>query len=55
VHSETCPSLSPDGRYLFFSRYNEPGGLSNIYWISSAVIAHAPSAEGETADPNEVR
>lgn len=37
-HSETCPSLSPDGRYLFFSRYNEPGELSNIYWISSAVI-----------------
>jgi len=36
--SETCPSLSPDGRFLFFSRYNEPGGISDIYWISSEVI-----------------
>ncbi len=37
-YSETCPSLSPDGKYLFFSRYNEPGGISDIYWISSEVI-----------------
>lgn len=37
-HSETCPSLSPDGRFIFFSRYNEPGELSNIYWVSSEVI-----------------
>lgn len=37
-YSETCPSLSPDGRYLFFSRYNEPDELSNIYWVSSDVI-----------------
>ena len=37
-HSETCPALSPDGKYLFFSRYNEPGGISNIYWVSSEVI-----------------
>lgn len=36
--SETCPSLSPDGRYLFFSRYNEPDEISNIYWVSSEVI-----------------
>jgi len=36
--SETCPSLSPDGKYLFFSRYNEQGGLSNIYWVSASVI-----------------
>jgi hypothetical protein len=35
---ETCPSLSADGRYLFFSRYNEPGEVSDIYWIDSAVI-----------------
>ena len=37
-YSETCPSLSPDGRYLFFSRYNEPDEISNIYWVSSEVI-----------------
>jgi Tol biopolymer transport system component len=37
-HAETCPSLSSDGQYLFFSRYDEDGGISNIYWISSSVI-----------------
>lgn len=37
-YSETCPSLSPDGEFLFFSRYDEPGGISDIYWISSEVI-----------------
>jgi hypothetical protein len=37
-YSETCPSLSPDGMYLFFSRYNEPDEISNIYWVSSEVI-----------------
>ncbi|HAS42627.1 MAG TPA: hypothetical protein DCS93_19255 [Microscillaceae bacterium] len=36
--AETCPSLTPDGKYLLFSRYNEEGGLSNIYWISAEVI-----------------
>lgn len=35
---ETCPSLSPDGKYLFFSRYNEEGGISNIYWVRAEVI-----------------
>ncbi len=35
---ETCPSLTPDGKYLFFSRYNEEGELSNIYWVSAEVI-----------------
>ena len=37
-YSETCPSLSHDGRYLFFSRYDEPGELSDIYWIDATVI-----------------
>jgi len=36
--SETCPSLSPDGKYVFFSRYNEPNEISDIYWVSSDVI-----------------
>lgn len=40
-HSETCPSLSPDGAFLFFSRYDEPDGIANIYWISSGVITSA--------------
>jgi len=37
-YTETCPSLTPDGKYLFFSRYNEEGGLSNIYWVDAGVI-----------------
>lgn len=36
--SETCPSLSSDGKYLFFSRYNEPDEVSDIYWIDGTVI-----------------
>lgn len=36
--NETCPSITPDGKYLFFSRYNEEGGLPNIYWVSTSVI-----------------
>ena len=36
--SETVPSITPDGKYLFFSRYNEEGGLSNFYWVSTEVI-----------------
>ena len=35
---ETCPSITQDGKYLFFSRYNEEGGFSNIYWVSAEVI-----------------
>ncbi len=36
--NETCPSITPDGKYLFFSRYDEKGGLSNIYWVNAEVI-----------------
>lgn len=35
---ETVPSVTPDGKYLFFSRYNEEGGLSDFYWVSADVI-----------------
>jgi Tol biopolymer transport system component len=37
-YNETCASLSPDGKYVFFSRYDEPGEKSNIYWVSGAII-----------------
>jgi hypothetical protein len=37
-HAETCPSLSPDGRFLFFSRYDEAGEIANLYWVSSAEL-----------------
>jgi Tol biopolymer transport system component len=43
-HDETCPTLSHDGRYIFFSRYNEENEISNIYWISSEVIEQAKAA-----------
>lgn len=35
---ETAPSITPDGKYLFFGRYNEEGGLSNFYWVSTEII-----------------
>jgi hypothetical protein len=35
---ETCPSLSPDGKFIFFSRYNDKNGKSDIYWVSSSII-----------------
>lgn len=35
---ERVPGVTPDGKYLFFSRYNEEGGLSDLYWVSTAVI-----------------
>jgi Tol biopolymer transport system component len=39
--TETCPSLSADGRFLFFSRYDEPNEVSNIYWVRAAVVEAA--------------
>jgi ketosteroid isomerase-like protein len=41
AYSETCPSLSDDGKYLFFSRYNEPNDVAQIYWVDSGVIENA--------------
>ncbi len=35
---ETCPSLSPDEKYIFFSRYNDLNQKSDIYWVSSNII-----------------
>ncbi len=36
--NETCPSITPDGKYLFFSRYNEEGGIPNVYWVNADII-----------------
>jgi len=38
TYSETVPRITPDGNFLFFGRYNEPGQISNIYWVSTRVI-----------------
>jgi Tol biopolymer transport system component len=37
-YQSAVPYVSPDGKYLFFTRYNESTNKSEIYWISSAVI-----------------
>lgn len=37
-YSETCPSLSPCGKYIFFSRYNDVNEKSDLYWISSSIL-----------------
>ncbi|MFH1842061.1 MAG: nuclear transport factor 2 family protein, partial [bacterium] len=41
VYPESCPSLSADGKYLLFSRYDEPGEVAQIYWVDAAVIEAA--------------
>ncbi|MEQ3696088.1 MAG: hypothetical protein ABNH02_03880 [Pseudomonadales bacterium] len=48
---ETVPNISPDGKYLFFSRYNEPNGESNFYWVSTEVIEAVRPAPTTTPTP----
>ena len=45
--SESCPSLSADGKYLFFSRYDEDGGIAQIYWVDAKVISIARGRLGD--------
>jgi Tol biopolymer transport system component len=52
-YAETCASLSPDGKYIFFSRYNESGGKSNIYWVSSEIIERLHEAGGNVTQVDE--
>ena len=35
---EVVPSITPDGKYLFFSRFNEESTTSDLYWVSTEVI-----------------
>lgn len=37
---EGNPTISPDGKYLFFNRYvlNGKRGLPNVYWVSTEII-----------------
>jgi dipeptidyl aminopeptidase/acylaminoacyl peptidase len=37
-YDEGCASLSPDGKYIFFSRYDDKAGKCNIYWVSPGII-----------------
>ncbi|MBL0682935.1 PD40 domain-containing protein [Aquimarina mytili] len=36
--NEGNPSISPDGKYFFFTRSNIEDGLSDLYWVSTEVI-----------------
>ena len=45
--SETCPALSNDGKYMFFSRYNEENEVSDIYWASAKFIEELRPNEKE--------
>ncbi len=36
--SETCPCLSPDEKYIFFSRYNDTNNKSDFYWVRADII-----------------
>ena len=41
INTELCEggaTVSPDGKYLFFSRFNVNSGLSDFYWVSTSVI-----------------
>jgi len=42
-YTESCPSLSPDERYIFFSRYNDLNGKSDIYRVRSSMIVNSRS------------
>ncbi len=33
-----CPTVSPDGKYLFFTKLNFSSGTGYVYWVSSSII-----------------
>lgn len=47
-----CPTVSPDGKYLFFTRLQE-GGPGLVYWVSTRVIDEARHASGRSKPPQE--
>lgn len=36
-----CPTVSPDGKYLFFTKLNFNTNTGFVYWVSSQVIEEA--------------
>jgi len=32
------PRITPDGKYLFFERYEAETDRSDIYWVSTGII-----------------
>jgi len=45
-YREGGPTISPDGKYLFFNRYVEKGkrGMPNVYWVSTEIISQLKTA-----------
>lgn len=43
--SQYCSSVSPDGKYLFFSRNNEAGS-SDLWWVKAENILHPAGITG---------
>jgi Tol biopolymer transport system component len=37
-YNQVCPSLSPDGKFLFFCNHAQSGDKRDIYWVSTKVI-----------------
>ncbi len=37
-YREGSPTMTPDGKYLFFNRYDEKSGNPNIYWVDAQEI-----------------
>jgi len=35
---DLCPTVSPDGKYLFFTRYNHSAKNGDVYWVSADFI-----------------
>ena len=56
-HNQLCPSLSPEGRYLFFCR-SDASDNWDIYWVSTSIIlelkkiAYAPQLVNQISDMN---
>jgi tetratricopeptide (TPR) repeat protein len=40
---ENCPQVSPDGRYLFFNRYDPQLKVGNMYWLDADIIKRLKS------------
>jgi hypothetical protein len=47
-----APSLSPDGRYLFFTR--DEGGTGRVYWISTAAFGAPGPGALDAGVPNAI-
>lgn len=44
-YREGSPTMTPDGKYLFFNRYDEESGNPNIYWVRAEVIHKVKPAD----------